>query len=295
MVARRLTTFINPWTCFRSLCGFLPVPHDNRRQPLSTGCADSPHEADPQSDFPGGRSRHPVPARDQGDAEGDADGGRPAADPACRGRGARGRHRASDLRHRPQQVGDRGSFRPPIRARGHAQGAPQEERAETARRRHARAPAPRASPASNRRSASATRSGARANWSATSLSRCCCRTCWCRTSPAVWRRWSRPMASRRARPTSSRSRKCRWSACTCTASSASARIPARTPAKLADHQHGREAQARGRTVQSLDHRPLHPAAGNLRHSGKPADRRRRRNPAHRRDDHACRRRSPSTP
>ena len=34
--------------------------------------------------------------------------------------------------------------------------------------------------ASNRRSASATRCGARANWSAASRSRCCCPTCWCR-------------------------------------------------------------------------------------------------------------------
>ena len=51
--------------------------------------------------------------------------------------------------------------------------------------RSAAGPAPRASPASNRRSASATRSGARASWSATSRSRCCCRTCWCSTSRAA--------------------------------------------------------------------------------------------------------------
>ena len=48
-----------------------------------------------------------------------------------------------------------------------------------------RGPAPRASPASNRRWASATPSGARASWSATSRSRCCCPTCWCSTSPAA--------------------------------------------------------------------------------------------------------------
>ena len=51
-----------------------------------------------------------------------------------------------------------------------------------------RSPAPRASRASRSRSASATRSGARANWSATSRSRCCCPTCWCSTSAAAWRR-----------------------------------------------------------------------------------------------------------
>ena len=34
----------------------------------------------------------------------------------------------------------------------------------------------------------ATRCGARANWSATSHSRCCCPTCWCRISPAASRR-----------------------------------------------------------------------------------------------------------
>ena len=46
----------------------------------------------------------------------------------------------------------------------------------------------RASPASSRRSASATRCGARAKWSATSRSRCCCPTCWCSTSAAASRR-----------------------------------------------------------------------------------------------------------
>ena len=52
----------------------------------------------------------------------------------------------------------------------------------------ARAGHRRASPASRSRSASATRCGARANWSATSRSRCCCPTCWCSTSAAASRR-----------------------------------------------------------------------------------------------------------
>ena len=34
----------------------------------------------------------------------------------------------------------------------------------------------------------AMRSGARASWSGTSRSRCCCPTCWCSTSAAAWRR-----------------------------------------------------------------------------------------------------------
>ena len=55
-------------------------------------------------------------------------------------------------------------------------------------KRTCRKPAPSASPASSRRSASAMRSGARANWSATSPSRCCCRTCWCSTRAAASRR-----------------------------------------------------------------------------------------------------------
>ena len=48
-----------------------------------------------------------------------------------------------------------------------------------------RSPAPRASRASNRRSASGTRCGARASSSAASRSRCCFPTCWCSTSRAA--------------------------------------------------------------------------------------------------------------
>ena len=47
-------------------------------------------------------------------------GGGPAADPARGRRGAPGRHRAFHLRHRPQQGGDRGPFRPAVRARSDA-------------------------------------------------------------------------------------------------------------------------------------------------------------------------------
>ena len=85
------------------------------------------HE-NPQSRLPGRRPRHPRPARHQGDAEGNADHRRQAADPVCGRRGQGGRHRAFHLRHRPQQGRDRGSFRPDVRTRRHARRARQEGR-----------------------------------------------------------------------------------------------------------------------------------------------------------------------
>jgi UTP--glucose-1-phosphate uridylyltransferase len=55
-------------------------------------------------------------------------------------------------------------------------------------------------------------------------------------------------------------------------------------------RHGREAAKGHRALQPLDHRPLHPAAGDLQDPGNPGTRRRRRDPAHRRHDRACERR-----
>ena len=78
-----------------------------------------PHE-NPQSRLSGRRPRHPRPARHQGDAEGNADHRRQAADPVCGRRGQGSRHRTFHLRHRPQQGRDRGSFRPHVRTRRHA-------------------------------------------------------------------------------------------------------------------------------------------------------------------------------
>ena len=95
----------------------------------------------PQGRLSGRRPRHALPSRHQGDAEGDADRRRPAADPVGGRRGARGRHRAFHPGHRPQQGGDRGPFRHPGRARGDAARARQERRAR------------RSSPASCRRPA----------------------------------------------------------------------------------------------------------------------------------------------
>ena len=63
--------------------------------------------------------------------------------------------------------------------------------------------------ASRRRSASATRCGARANSSDASRSRCCCPTCWCREAELP-RADDRRLQASWAKPrTSSRSRKCR--------------------------------------------------------------------------------------
>ena len=51
-------------------------------------------------------------------AQGNADDRRSAADPICRRRGARGGHRADDLRHRARQVEPGRLFRHRLRARG---------------------------------------------------------------------------------------------------------------------------------------------------------------------------------
>ena len=80
----------------------------------------------PQGGVSGRRLGHPVPAGDQGDAEGNAAGGRQAADP-LRGRGGQGRrHRAILFCHRPRQERDRGPFRPRLRARSDLARARQE-------------------------------------------------------------------------------------------------------------------------------------------------------------------------
>ena len=74
-------------------------------------------------------ARHPLSAGEQGDPQGNADGGRPPADPARGRRGKGSRHRAFHLRHRPQQERHRGSFRPAAGARGDACRPRQETRA----------------------------------------------------------------------------------------------------------------------------------------------------------------------
>ena len=55
---------------------------------------------------------------------------------------------------------------------------------------------------------------------------------------------------------------------------------------LLDHRDGGEAHARESAVEPDHHRPLYPAAGNLRVARDPGGRRRRRNPDHRCDDQA---------
>ena len=88
------------------------------------------------------------------DPQRDAARGRPAGDPAGRGRGPRGRHRALHLRHRPQQGRDRGSLRQAVRAGGDPAEARQEQGARTPRSRASAAPARPASRASRSRSGS---------------------------------------------------------------------------------------------------------------------------------------------
>ena len=70
-----------------------------------------------QGRHPRRRPGHQVPARDQGDAQGNAAGGRQARDPVRRGGGRRGRpgRRADD--HRPEQALHRGPLRPELRTR----------------------------------------------------------------------------------------------------------------------------------------------------------------------------------
>ena len=58
----------------------------------------------PQGRVPSRRPWHPPAPRHQVDPQGAADGRRPAADPICGRRSARGGDRAADLRHRPREI-----------------------------------------------------------------------------------------------------------------------------------------------------------------------------------------------
>ena len=98
----------------------------------------APPKTHPQSRPSRGWPRHPLPARDQGDAERDADRRRSPRHPARGRRGEGRRHRAFRLRHRPQQGRHRGPFRQPVRARADARRAREDKRAGGAPRRPAR-------------------------------------------------------------------------------------------------------------------------------------------------------------
>ena len=78
-------------------------------------CMPSTHH---EGRHPRRRPRHPLPARHQGDAEGDAARRRQAGDPVRRRGGRRGRHRRHPDDHRPQQERAREPLRPRRRARG---------------------------------------------------------------------------------------------------------------------------------------------------------------------------------
>ena len=193
-----------------------------------------------------------------------------------------GRHRAFHLRHRPQQVRHRGPLRPPVRTRGDPDG---KASARPISKRSSR-DLPDAGQTSFTRQQSPLGLG-HAVWCARDIvgnepfalllpdvlvqaKRGCLAPDDRRLQPTC-----------RPSPTSSPSRKCRWSACTCTASSASAR---RTEDAFEITGMVEKPTRERRAVEPHHHRPLHPAAGNLRHTRRPDPRRRRRNPAHRRDD-----------
>ena len=72
--------------------------------------------------LPGRRLGHPLPARHQGAAEGDAAAGRQADHPVRGRRGRRSRDRAGHHRHLQPEAGDRGPLRPVLRARAPARG-----------------------------------------------------------------------------------------------------------------------------------------------------------------------------
>ena len=116
--------------------------------------------------------------------------------------------------------------------------------------------------------------------SATSRSRCSCRTCWC--SPARLPRADddaaherRARQYRRGRTGAARARR-KYGV-----------VGVGEPTGKAFAITGMVEKPRGTSaVQPVHHRPLHPAAGDLRRSGGAGPRRRRRDPAHRRHDRA---------
>ena len=184
-------------------------------------------------------------------------------------------------------------FDTPVRARGDA-------RASAARRPSPRRARPRpagrrtrrASPASRSRSASAMRSGARASSSATSRSRV--------LLPDMLMHGRRPGCLAQMIDAYARNRRQRHRGRGMRPEDQAQQLRHRRRAakgdgrRLPHRRHGREAASRDGAVESLHHRPLHPAAGDLRPSRRAGARRRRRDPAHRRDDRAAQDASPST-
>ena len=75
--------------------------------------------------FPVAGPGQPLPARHQGEPQGDAADRRQAADPVCRRGGRCRRHHRHDLHHREQQARDRGPFRQGLRAGDRTRGTGQ--------------------------------------------------------------------------------------------------------------------------------------------------------------------------
>ena len=214
-----------------------------------------------ESSHPRGRSRHPVPPRDQGDAEGDAAGRRQAGHPV-RGRGGRRRRPARRPDgHRPQQERAREPLRPrspSSRRRSSSKG--DTDRLEkvnysTDSRRHPlRAPGrpegPRPRGAAARRCTSGTSRSrcCSATTSSTRATRCCSRMLEVQAGAQRHRR-----GPARGRP---RLRS------TCTARRPSSR-PTRTT-WCASRAWSRSRTRRTRPSNYADHRPLRAAPGGLR-------------------------------
>ena len=240
------------------------------------------NKARSQGRFPRGGARHPVPARHQGGAQGDADGGRPPRDPA-RGRGGQGRrHRAFHLRHRPQQGGDRGPLRQPVRAGAHAGGARQDGRSWSSSWPSCRGPG----------QTSFTRQQAPHGLG---------HAVWCAREivgdepfalllPDMLHLGPRPCLAEMIEAYETNGGNHIAVSPVPRGPDAPLRHRRRRGQEregLAHHRHGREAEAGRGALQPAHHRPLHPAAGDLRHPRARRARRRRRDPGHRRHDRAC--------
>src|SRR5581483_9020217 len=254
-----------------------------RRRARGTHCEEGDAQTRAQGGVSGGGARHPHPAGDQGDAEGDADRRRQAADPLCDGRGEGGGDRAVLFRHRPRQERDRGLLRRRLRAGSDAARARQDRTARrdalVAARCRADRLYPPAAPAGPRprRVVRAQPGRRRAVRGAAG-----------RRSDGV--RAALPAADGRGVREDRRQRRRRRGAARADQPLRRARHRRGRRAAGAGPRRRREAGARGGAVEPDDHRPLHHPARDLLPSRQDQAGQRQRDPAHRRAGGADRRR-----
>src|SRR5213594_692958 len=242
---------------------------------------EEPSHARPQRRLPRGRSRHAVPARDQGPAQGDAAARRQADHPVRRGGGG-GLGAAGDHhRHRPRQARDRGPLRRRLRAgvlpersrQGRGAGADQDDlRAGVG---VLRAPEGAARPGPRH----PVRPRARGRRAVRRLPR---------------RRHHRRRADPLHAPAARRVRAPRRAGHRRRARAARPHPPVRRHRRpqprrqrVADRRPRREAAARGGALRPRHHRPVRADAGPVRHPGGDGGRQARRDPAHGRVAHAA--------